>query len=90
MQQRIADITSSVAYTSASTDKKEEMLLDELDKMAEEGLVYGHLTRTNNSPCNVVYKIVKGPTVIVPLEPCACGFGYDEEVCDDISSLIKD
>ncbi|MBQ5316887.1 MAG: hypothetical protein J6I96_04970 [Oscillospiraceae bacterium] len=72
VQNRIAAVMDSMDYKSADTDKKEEMLLDELEKLAEQGLVYKDLTRTNSSPRTVVYKIVKGPTVIVELEECDC------------------
>ena len=75
---RINAITSSEAYESASVDEKEKMLLDELDKLADEGLVYRDLTRTNSNPRNVVFKIYKGPTMVIELEECACGYDpYD-------------
>ena len=90
VERRINEITSSSEYKSASTDEKEKMLLRELDILADEGLVYEHLTRTNDSPRNVVFKIVKGPTMIIELEPCICGYGYDDEFCDDIDSITKD
>ncbi len=73
VQERIGAITSSSEYEQASVDEKEKMLLDELDILAKEGLVYEHLTRTNDSPRNVVFKIVKGPTMIIELEECPCG-----------------
>ncbi|MBQ5311772.1 MAG: hypothetical protein ILP19_07005 [Oscillospiraceae bacterium] len=85
--ERMNEIQQSEEYKSATTDEKEKMLLDELDKLADEGYVYRDLTRTNNTPRNVVFKIVKGPTMIIELEPCACGYGeygYDTAVCDTI------
>lgn len=89
VQKRISAITSSSEYESADTDEKQEMLLRELDLLADEGLVYEHLTRTNDSPRNVVFKIVKGPTMIIELESCSCGYGHDDECYDD-GGEIKD
>ncbi len=86
---RINAVMTSDEYNAASTDEKEKMLLDELALLADEGLVYRDLTRTNKTPRSVVYKIVNGPTVIVSLAPCSCGYGYDDKTCDSIDSMFK-
>ncbi|MBQ4363753.1 MAG: hypothetical protein II782_07115 [Oscillospiraceae bacterium] len=100
VQERIEAVTTSDEYFAADIDGKEQMLLDELDLLADEGLVYRDLTRTNSHPRNVVYKVVDGPTVVIELEVSGCyvdpeaasenkvDLGYDPDLCDGITCDI--